>query len=414
MLSRVLCLILITLPAIESDFCSDKTSKRVKDFDSTRQNLISITATSCAINYFDVDSISRLTLNVIRNAKSLRILDLSSNQIDTIHTDTFSQFTKLENLKLGDNFLSEILRHYFNGLNELTFLDLSSNFIRNVDENSFMTLGSLLRLNLADNCIINLALNLPFVALDALNVSHNLIGNFPHFKNIGTIDSLDLSHNTNGILNFAIDPKFSQYEREKIAKFGMRVVQSIKSLNLANNEISNLTQLHSFISLDKLNLAGNPIDYKANVFARFVSLEKLNISNTNLKSLEAFGDFQFQQFTVLSIGQNPMQIDFNVVQKFSNLKHLNFHESFCHEFDSYREIRNNFKNLTHVSILYDTPSCKCARKNKKLFSLYHIKFSTDWHHVCSRGQIIWEGRRHNGLIHMFGLIVFQAFAKLRV
>lgn len=235
--------------------------RNLKDFDGSRKNIISTTSISCIINYFDVDSVSQLTLSVVQDVKSIRLLDLSCNRISTIENDTFNQFAELESL--GENFLAEVRAHYFNGLGELSRLDLSSNLISGIEENSFAMLGSLLWLNLADYCIINLDLNMPLAGLNTLNLSHNSIASFPRSINIEAIDILDLSHNTNGVLNFNIDLPFSHSEREKIASFAAKIV---KSLNAADNELTDLAQFKSFTRLDELNLAGNPNDYNLNAF----------------------------------------------------------------------------------------------------------------------------------------------------
>lgn len=392
----------------DCDFCSDKKSEKLKYFDGTRRNLLTTAPEACRINYFDIEFISRLTLSVVHDEASLRILDLSSNRISAISNGTFSLFPQLENLKLCDNFLTEVLSHCFNGLKELSILDLSSNLIGKVDENSFVALESLLWLSLADNCIINLAINIPICTLDSLDLSHNLIESFPHFINIGAIDSLDLSNNTNGVLNISIDGKFSELERGRIAKFATRVAKSIKSLNIADNHISSLTQLKPFINLDELNLAGNPIDYTANVFPRLMDLEKLNLTSTNMTSLDVLDSFNAKQFQELSFGRNPLKSDFKAMEKFSNLQHLQFSASFCYEFESYRDIRRNFQHLTHVSVLYEVPNCKCAKRNKKLFSLYHIKFSTDWHLVCSGGST----RRYIGVAYLSMVIAIRKLIQL--
>lgn len=416
MLTRVSCTLLIIIALviidINCDFCSDKKSRKLRDFDGTRQNFMSLTDDSCAINYFDIDSISQLTLSNVRNAALLRNLNLSANRISTIHNDTFNQLVGLENLVLGDNFLTEIRSHYFNGLKELSSLDLSSNLILNVDENSFIMLGSLLWLSLANNCIVNLALNLPLVELVALNLSHNLIENWPHFKSIGAIDTVDLSHNTNGILNVHIEGKFSEIERQKIARFAKRITQSIKSLNIADNEISNLTRVQSFINLDELNLAGNPINYAANVFPRLVQLRKLNLSATNLTSLEGFRSIDPKKLTLLSIGKNPLKADFDSLRKYSNLRQLYMSTNFCSVLERHREIRENFINLTHVEVLYNHSDCECAERNRDLLALHNIKFSTDWHHVCSAGQSSWSKRRQNGIIYNVQFIVFYLIWEL--
>lgn len=380
------------------EFCNDKKSEKLKDFDVSRKNLIRFdSATSCTINYFDVGSISNVTLNVIHDAKSLRFLDLSSNRISTILNDTFNQFSQLEILKLGENFLIEVRNNYFNGLLELSILDLSSNLLWNIEEYSFKKMQSLLWLNLANNCIINLVLNLPLVALYSLNLSHNLIGKFPVLKNIGSIDNLNLSHNSNSVLNLNADTKFS------------RTIKSIKSLNIADNELSNLTQLQSFNNLDELNLANNPIDYTADFHSflpHFMELRKLNISGTNLTSLDIFKKVNFNQFTMLSIEGNPLQADFAMLQKFTSLRHLHFSASFCYEFESVEGISMNFQHLSHVLIRYKTSTCECVKKNEKLFSLYHIKFSAYWNHVCSRGQSFGDEYHHR--VIYFLLIVFKA------
>lgn len=371
--ARLILIISAVVGNIKCESCVDKKSRKLNEFDATRRNLVSITTTSCAINYFDVDSVSRLTLNVVRDAKALRVLNLSSNRISTIQGGTFIQFPSLEQLKLGNNFLTAIRSNYFNGLKELSVVDLSSNLIVVVEEESFMKLESLLWLSLADNCIVNLALNLPLVALDSLDLARNLIGEFPHFKNIAAIDSLDLAHNTKGILDVHVDAKFSPMEREKITKYAAKLMQSIKSLNVAYNEISNLTQLQSFINLDELDLAGNPIDYSGGDFPHWSQLEKLNLSDTGLVSLDSFRIAYCRQFTSLSIANNPLQVDFDAMEKFSNLQNLHFSTNVCIEPNSYRDVRRKFQQLTHVTIHYNTPDCECAEKNRQQLSLYRIQ-----------------------------------------
>lgn len=408
MLSRVARLILVTVVVgnINCESCDDKKSRKLNDFDGTRRNLISTTTTSCNINFFDIDSVSELTLNsIVREAKELRMLNLSSNRISTIQNDTFNQFPALERLKLGDNFLTAVRSHYFNGLKELSVVDLSSNLIDVVDENSFASLESLLWLSLADNCIVNLALHLPLVALDSINLSLNLIANFPRFKSIKTIDSLDVSYNTKGVLNVRVDAKFSQVERDRIAN--TRAMESIKSLNVAYNEISNLTQLRPFVNLDELDLSGNPIDFAAGDFPHWTQLEKLNLSDTELASLDGFRIAHCKQFTWLSVVHNPLQADFDTMAKFPNLQHLHFSSNLCTVPDSSRDVRRRFPYLTHVTIHYEKPHCECEKLNQELFSLSDINFSTNWHHVCSRSQSLWVERRRNAAAYFIGLIAFH-------
>lgn len=63
--------IVLVIAGINCDFCDDKKTGRMKDFDGSRRNVINTTLISSSINYFDVEDISQSTLNVIRDSKSL-------------------------------------------------------------------------------------------------------------------------------------------------------------------------------------------------------------------------------------------------------------------------------------------------------------------------------------------------------
>jgi Leucine rich repeat len=102
---------------INCESCVDsKTSQKLLNFYSSRENFISITNVSCSINYFDVTSINRLTFNVIYNSESLHTLDLSSNRISEISNGTFEMFSALQVLKLRDNFLRNVEEYYIGEL----------------------------------------------------------------------------------------------------------------------------------------------------------------------------------------------------------------------------------------------------------------------------------------------------------
>lgn len=347
----VIFIICLVVIDLKCEICSDKRTRKLKYFDVSRRNETTTTDTSCAINYFAADSVAHLMEHKC-NAKHLRHLDLSGNKISTIHNDTLNQFVELEILVLDDNFLTEIRSHYFNGLKKLSSLDVSSNLIQHVEENSFLMLEALKALNLADNCIIDLGQSAPVV--------------------------------------------------------------SVEKLSLNNNEISNLTQLQFFINVAELNMANNLIGNSENILPRLTKLRKLDLANTNLTSLAIFNVTQCEQLAKLSIEKNPMKINFDSLRNFSNLQHLQFSMDFCYKFDSYRDIRSNFPRLTHVSILYDEPNCKCARTQTRSFSLNTIEFHTDRKHMCSGGQSSMKGQRHNGVIYFFGLIVFRALLQLNV
>lgn len=375
--------------------CSDKRSQKSKDYKSTRRNFLAFNSTtmSCQINYFDVESISNATFNVFHNDESFKLLkklDLSWNGISEIRPDTFNQFMSLENLKIANNFLIQIENHYFSNvgsagrLRELCILDLSSNLIQNIDEMSFRSLESLLWLNLADNCLMTLTPYLPIPALDTLNLSWNFIEAFPHLRDLIAIHTLDLSHNTQNILN-------------STKSFSSRAIRTLKSLNIANNRLSNLHQLQFFPNLVELNIASNPIEFDENFhFAissdRMRYLRKLNLTSTNLTTTDSImGRLNCNQLIALSIDRNPIETDFldfpMMKCSFTNLQHLRFSQRTCRKFENfYHRIKLNFPQLRRVEIEYDEANCNCAMENHEIFSYFHIQYSVNWSHMCSKGQ----------------------------
>lgn len=389
-----------------SDYCRDKKfAKMSKNFESTRQNIFAYNSSSldCIINYFDVSEISIATLNVIREKKSLRKLDLSANRISEIRPDTFDQFESLVILKIARNFLVRIENHYFrNGLKELSVVDLSSNLIQSVDEMSFQNLESLLWLNLADNCLTRLSVELPFTDFDTLNLSQNLLESFPRLRMLRALTTLDLSHNILEVLKFSTE--FS------------RVVNSLKSLNIADNRLSNLHQLHSFSSLVELNIASNPINFDENVHLltsqKLLGLRKLNLTAINLHSLESLvNDLNCNQFTALSIDGNPLKADFRMMKCFNNLQHLRFSQKSCQKYENfYREVKLNFPHLSLVEIEYEEPNCNCAIENHEIFAFFRIAFSTNWSQMCSKGQQSMRVKRTHRLLLILGLIAFLSCA----
>lgn len=350
---------------LNGEICTE-TKRRVKllNFDATRRNSLFVTNESCSINYFDVSIVNDATLNVIHSSENLRSLDLSNNRINEIQNETFTNFASLEILRLHNNFMTEVHDQHFKYLKELTGLDLSSNLIGVINFNAFEKLQNLLWVNIADNCLHNVALYFPLRALHSLNIAHNQINRFPQLSGISAITNLNLSH------NLIVDLQLTK-----------ALIKSIQSLNIADNQLKDPNQLIEFSDLIELNLADNTnTDYTTNdKFIRHLAgLRKLNLINTNLKSLDIFLYMSGTNFIELSLSKNPLVTDFKELSKFSNLVSLEFQQKFCHDFD-YRTISLAFRNLKIVKILYDdNSSCKCLRWNRMQFEFEGIDYQTDW------------------------------------
>ncbi|XP_033755716.1 uncharacterized protein LOC117338471 [Pecten maximus] len=98
-------------------------------------------------NVMDIDREGKLFAGL----HNLQTLDLSNNQIQTIHDSSFRDLIKLQQLNLRQNRVSGWGPHLFNKITKLYNLDLSHNMIALVNKTSVQDLGNLLSLNLTDN-----------------------------------------------------------------------------------------------------------------------------------------------------------------------------------------------------------------------------------------------------------------------
>lgn len=379
---------------LNGEFCTEERRMKLFNFDATRRNNLFVTNVSCSINYFDVSIVNGATWNVIHSRENLRSLDLSNNRINEIQNETFINFTSLETLRLHNNFMTEIHDQHFKYLKELSGLDLSSNLIEAISFRAFEKLQSLLWVNIADNCLHNVALYFPLRALHSLNIAQNRINRFPQLSGIiSKITNLNLSHNL-------------------IVDLQLTKALSIESLSIADNQLKDLNQLSQVSGLIELNLADNRnVDFTTNdKFIRHLAgYRKLNLTNTNLTSLDVFRYVSGTNFIELSLSQNPLVTDFKELSKFSNLERLEFQQKFCSDFDSYRTIRRSFKNLKSVKILYDESlSCKCIKWNRMQFKFEDIDYQTDWS-VCENDPDCGQSMKFNVIVMAVTLFVIFKF-----
>ena len=114
-------------------------------------------------------------------------LDLSWNDITSLETDAFWQYTVLEKLNLSYNHITDIAKATFSPLKHLTILDLSGNInLNNIRADAFESLPKLLLLNL-QSCGIS---------------------SFPHdgFRGLPNLQKLILRDNPINTINFTICP----------------------------------------------------------------------------------------------------------------------------------------------------------------------------------------------------------------
>jgi internalin A len=207
----------------------------------------------------DVSPIEQLT--------NLRILDLSENKIEFL-PENMGDLQKLEELYLYGNKIDDILP-----LETLTnLLNLALNYNNVKDILPIKNMSKLARFNASNNNITDISVieNLP--DLISFSAHINKITTLPEdFSNLKRLNYLDLSYN------------------EILELPSMSGLDSLKTLYLRHNEISDMTPLDSLENLEVLSLGGNKI-IKIPILKNLKSLWDLGLAMNEITDLTGFGD----------------------------------------------------------------------------------------------------------------------------
>lgn len=253
---------------------------------------------------------------------SIMHIDLSGNQIQKLHAALLQRFDRLIFLSLSNTMLTHFDLSMLKS-HELIKLDLSQNdlkFLQNV--RLLEVFKSLEELSIGSNklenvqdliqhvhpSIVKLDLNgnpvgpvnwLTFewlTALNSLNLSNTMLMmvDFKAFEPLKNLSSLDVSHNNLADVDFEMLSILNQLSHFSAAychiKNASDVIQhlqpSIEALDLSGNHFESLDMLNSLPNLKSLNLSDtniSSIDFSA--FKNFTNLHILDISNNKLQTL---------------------------------------------------------------------------------------------------------------------------------
>lgn len=137
--------------------------------------------------------ITQLTWESFENNENLENIDLSFNSITHITSSAFRRMTHLKNVDFSFNMIRKIEADTFRENNYLTSINLSRNYI---DRFRRMAAISLTYLNMSWCEILNIDLDAfnDMPELIELDLSHNLIKEFPATLHSTTLQILDLSN----------------------------------------------------------------------------------------------------------------------------------------------------------------------------------------------------------------------------
>ncbi|KAH3792124.1 hypothetical protein DPMN_145615 [Dreissena polymorpha] len=262
--------------------------------------------------YFTELTLSSNTLRYIYelpcNCTSVRIIDLSDNNIVSLPANTFLFLPFVQSVNVSRNFINDIEEDAFCGLPLLQSLDLSDNELKSIKCNIFDGLDDLRELHLRRNRIMGFKENC-FRGLSRLRVI-NLSDNRIHYLSKWTFVGLErlqrLYLNGN---RFAVTQMEFLYPFVNLTLVDLseNLFTTLKERFCDNYFVSRILLKHSETltavlsgafsrcsALRSLDLSSNKnlifIDNKSIVETNYSELEKLNISNTGVSFVPNISD----------------------------------------------------------------------------------------------------------------------------
>nr|QEZ88181.1 disease resistance family protein /LRR family protein 2 [Populus tomentosa] len=286
---------------------STNSSKSLAVIDLSYNNLDSSTfiwLSNFSNNLVDLD----LTYNQLQgsipdaftNMTSLRTLDLSSNQLQGSIRHAFTNTTSLRTLDLSYNQLQGSIRHAFTNMTSLRTLDLSYNQLQG-DLSSFGCMCSLNKLFLGNNNLtgeLSQLFGCVESSLEILRLDGNqLHGSLPDITRFTSMRVLGLSQNQ---LNGSLPKRFSQRSE-------------LVSLYLNDNQLTgSLTDVTMLSSLKELWIDNNHLDGNVSESIGSLSqLEELNVGGNSLQGVMSEAHFSnLSKLTVLDLTENSLALKF--------------------------------------------------------------------------------------------------------
>ncbi|CAL6028511.1 Conserved_hypothetical protein [Hexamita inflata] len=249
---------------------------------------------------------------------------LTSVQIKDILVYNFQECKQLEYLDLSHNKIWDL--KVFSNFSKLTHLNLSFNNIRNVYpiRNNL----ELLHLNISNNQISSIGVLKTFTKLVHFDASHNKIQDVKVLENNSDLEYLDVSNNPVkqislnkfiklqhvNLLNTEIY-EFPEVIQQDLQSFQIKLQKQGSSILLLPQNIARIQQIQS--KLQSLTISGyciqlNHLKNKMNLFG----LKSIDLSNSQLSDISDLHNFV--ELETINISKNSV-VDISVIQYFPNL-----------------------------------------------------------------------------------------------
>lgn len=284
----------------KSNMKSLKLLKTVVNLNASNNDL-SMIDLSVAHNLNTLDlSINNLSEINLKNHQNLKIINLSNNQFVTIDFGTVN-----------------MVELYVSG-NDLNSIELNSK--------------KLIILDASDNSISSILFNVATYHLKEINLSKNELVDFTFEWMQPQLHRLDLSFNS-------------------ISNVIMKNCSNLRELYLANNALTNISELKILQNLTHLDVSYNDLDdaIDIEIFAAMTKLKYLNLSNNQLRMLSFMNQLQLEHLDVSNNRLNMIDVNSFVHLKYLQLLYIGGnHLKEIQSLDEFKQLPNlQFIDLTN-------------------------------------------------------------------
>ena len=288
--------------------------ENLKILNLSNNQISNIPNSICKLNHLESLDISNNLINEfpieIISCISLKILNCASNTISDI-PNNINELINIEELYLSNNKISSL--EFVLLLNNLRILHINQNNISEIP-NSIGNLKNLKEIYIGDNEICELPISLANCPLECIQANNNCISEIP--DSLFFIPSLRLSGNyLSQSLTTILDVKATKNKTIDLSEMSLKIIPSgllqltfitnlnlsgnlfedlniefsclslLNSLNLSHNQLKNLPDWISKLSIEYLWLDSNPFDELPNIILKLDKLKLLSIRNCTIKKL---------------------------------------------------------------------------------------------------------------------------------
>ncbi|KAF5270387.1 hypothetical protein FQR65_LT05575 [Abscondita terminalis] len=252
---------------------------------------------------------------LFENQKNLKFLYLWSNNFTTLNASVFTKLENLESLELRKSGLDYIPNELFYPLVKLRDISLAMNNLQTLPQNTFINNKDLETIGLHSNTYLKV-------------LPDFLFSNLTHLKELKLFDC-NLSTLPENLLYGSGYVKKILLQSNSLVELPENVfkdLSELEDLDLSKNLLQNLHSnlFYSLSKLKKLNLEGNQLEaIGQSLFLTLMNLETINLKNNRIRFLHQLSFQRMQMLKEINLSFNYLELAENetAVSPFnSNLK----------------------------------------------------------------------------------------------